>query len=69
MNCFEYGVQSHVLDLPMGDLKAEEAKIKHRQSVTRTEQIALRKSQQDKDPDDLPTWGRRGGRTLRRGGY
>lgn len=76
MNCFEYALQAHVYDLPKGNERAEEAKIKHEGQRRREEAIALKKSQQDKDPDDLPRQaGRRrfgnraAGRTTRRGGY
>lgn len=75
MNCFEYGLQSFVLDLPLGDLHSEEAKIRHAQQKRRDDLIALKQSQQDKDPDDPPRLargiGRRvgSGRPVRRGGY
>jgi hypothetical protein len=69
MNCFEYGVQSHALDLPMSDLKAEDAKLRHREQMTRAEHLALKKAQQDRDPDDRSAWGWRGRVASRRGGY
>lgn len=68
MNCFEYIVQAFVLDLPMGNERTEEAKIRHKQTQIRQEQQALRKQQHDKDDDDLPRV-RIAGRTARRGGY
>ncbi len=68
MNCLEYGAQAHVLDLPMGDERTLEAQIRHKQTATRQEQIALRKQQQDRDEDDLPRV-RIGRRSTRRGGY
>lgn len=71
MNCFEYGVQAHVLDLPMGDLKAEEAKIRHADRQHREDQRVLAKAQRDKDPYDsrsrLVRMGNRRGRA--RSGY
>lgn len=73
MNCFEYGLQAHVLDLPMGDVRAEEAKIRHVQRSEHEQRLALRRAQQDKDPDERGYGMRikRSGtsRLARRGGY
>lgn len=75
-NCFEYGLQAHVLDLPLNGERAAKAVLQHSRQRTREEQFALRQSQLDRDPDDLVS--RRGGRhvgglasrrTSRRGGY
>jgi hypothetical protein len=77
-NCLEYGAQMHVLDLPLGDVRAEEAKLRHTQDAIRAQQIQLRKLQRDKDADDeRKAWQKRNGlrarggmrRTTRRGGY
>jgi hypothetical protein len=77
MNCFEYGLQAHVLDLPKGNARAEEAKIRHQQQRIRDEERALVKAQRDKDPDDPDLRGKarttrrafRRHSSLRRGGY
>ncbi len=69
MNCLEYGAQAHVLDLPMGDERVEEAKIRHRRDKVRQDQTALKLAQKDTDDDELPRYQRRAGRTMRRGGY
>ena len=74
-NCFEYGLQAHVLDLPKSVERAELARVKHQVQRQREEQRALALLQKDVDPDDRPVHGRRvgtrlGGRSLgRRGGY
>jgi hypothetical protein len=75
MNCFEYGLQAHVHDLPMGDERTAEAMLRHRQDAARQKQLELRKAQEDRDEDELPRQARiatrtvRGGRQVRRGGY
>jgi len=72
MNCFEYGIQSFVLDLPMSDEKSELAKVKHRQVQEREAQRLLRKSQDDRDPSEIRIGtriARNGMRMGRRGGY
>jgi hypothetical protein len=76
MNCLEYGAQAHVLDLPMSDEKSIMAKARHVRKAERDEQIALKKAQMDRDPDDRQRTamgrhiGRRGGAGIRRrGGY
>jgi hypothetical protein len=66
-NCFEYGLQAHVLDLPLGNLHAEEAKIRHRQQTEREAQRELKQQQADREPDEPPNRSR--GRFARRGGY
>lgn len=72
MNCLEYGAQAHILDLPLGDTRSEEAKIRHAQQLARDAATALRRQQQDLDDEDMPR-GRRhvrtAGRSSRRGGY
>lgn len=73
-NCFEYGIQAHVLDLPLNGERAATAVLKHGQQKIRQDLVALRKAQMDRDPDDLPRMrGRIGGiggpRRNRRGGY
>jgi hypothetical protein len=67
MNCFEYGLQAHVLDLPLGNVHAEEAKIRHREKTERDAQRELRKQQEDREPDERSLRPR--GRFARRGGY
>ena len=77
MNCLEYGIQAHVVDLPLDGEAAARAVLAHKQEQRRVQQVALRKQQHDLDPDDLlvrvPRFGRtgRGGgpRLPRRGGY
>lgn len=76
-NCFEYGIQAHVMELPLEGTRAAKVTLQHKADVKRQEFAALRKAQQDKD-DELPTMRRMGvrlpGRTFqrgrpRRGGY
>ena len=72
MNCLEYGAQAHILDLPLGDTRTEEAKIRHSQQQARDAAAALRRSQLDHDADDQPRGLRRirtRGPGGRRGGY
>lgn len=75
-NCFEYGVQAHVLDLPLNGERAAKAVLKHERVKTQQELQALRRSQVDRDPSEQQP--RRGGRRIggvanrrssRRGGY
>ncbi|MGB8274116.1 MAG: hypothetical protein WCF16_02475 [Alphaproteobacteria bacterium] len=78
MNCFEYGVQADVMDLPLSTERADEARVKHEVQRAREQVRTLKQAQYDPDPDDV---GRRaarsrilGGRpmrrgSLRRGGY
>jgi hypothetical protein len=78
-NCFEYGVQAHVLDLPLSDEHSELAKARHVQQQVREAQRQLRAAQKDVDVDDLSqrtrvgrSVGRVAGasrRISRRGGY
>lgn len=72
MNCFEYGLQAHVLDLPKGNERAEEAKIRHAQVATKAAAKALAREQRDVDESERGRVGgfnRRTVRTGRRGGY
>ncbi len=77
MNCAEYAAQAHVLDLPMGNERAEEAKIRHQETKLKQDRRELARLQKDRDVDDpVPIHGRRvglGRRTRaafsRRGGY
>jgi hypothetical protein len=72
MNCFEYGVQAQVLDLPMTDEKSELAKAKHVKQSEQADQRALRKLQDDREPGEVrigTRLGRSGSRMARRGGY
>jgi hypothetical protein len=72
-NCFEYGLQAHVLDLPQSNEKSELAKVKHAAQKVREDARALALLQKDRDSDDRPVHGRRLGRVNggfgRRGGY
>jgi hypothetical protein len=72
-NCFEYGLQAHVLDLPQSNEKSELAKVKHAAQKVREDARALAQLQKDRDSDDRPVHGRRLGRVNggfgRRGGY
>lgn len=68
-NCFEYGLQAHVGDLPLAGERAAKATLKHAAKLIRQDQLALAAAQKDKDPDDprqqrSQMVGRRG-----RGGY
>jgi hypothetical protein len=73
-NTFEYGLQAHVLDLPMSGPHAEDALRKASEQRAKAELKALRKAQEDKDPDErgprrsVRMVGR-GMRQGRRGGY
>lgn len=76
MNCTEYLCRAYVRDLPLNGERAAKAVVAHKQETVRAQQIALRKQQQDLDPDDLPrvrqsSGSGRGfsGRHQRRGGY
>lgn len=75
-NCFEYGLQAHVLDLPLNGERAAKEVLKHGRQKTQQELHALRLAQRDVDEDDRAI--RRGGRhiagigsrrTAKRGGY
>jgi len=46
-NCFEYGVQAHVRDLPLSTQHADEALLKHDTHKERDRQRALRQQQRD----------------------
>ena len=67
-NCFEYGVQAHVLDLPMPGERAAVQALKHDAVMAREQLRALKRQQRDRDPDDA-----RHGRNVlgsrRRGGW
>lgn len=69
-NCFEYGMQAHVMDLPLEGARAAKATLQHSADVKRQELAALRKSQQDTE-DSTPRVKRVGlrspGRTFARG--
>jgi hypothetical protein len=65
-NCFEYGLQAYVSDLPMGNEHAEETKLRHELKQVKADHRALRKLQHDRDPDDRRLGYRQ---TSRRGGY
>lgn len=72
MNCFEYGLQAHVLDLPLPGERAAKAVLQHGEQQERARLRALRESQKDVDPDDLPRAGRvvyAKRSSVRRGGY
>ncbi len=67
MNCFEYGLQAHVLDLPLGNVHAEEAKVRHRAQVEREAQRELKKQQEDRsEPDERAARSGQRGRFARR---
>jgi len=66
MNCFEYGLQAFVLDLPLGNVHAEEVKIRQAEQRKRDERLALKRAQHDPERDERP---RRLGVGARRGGY
>lgn len=70
-NCFEYGVQADVLDLPMNQTREMQALERHQATKERDERMALKRAQEDHDPADRVA-GRlyRGQRRMsRRGGY
>lgn len=52
-NCFEYGVQAHVYELPLPGELAAKATLRHRQQIDRQDKRALALMQKDDpDPDD-----------------
>lgn len=59
MNCFEYGLQAHVLDLPLSGERAAQEVLKHDARHEREQLRQLREAQKDKDPDDVPMGMRR----------
>lgn len=68
-NCFEYGLQAHVYDLPQEGERAAKLMLKHQGTLVRQAQRAVAVSQKDRDPDDP---GERTGNAFarrRRGGY
>ncbi len=67
MNCFEYGLQVHVMDLPLSKERADKALVRHETDRAREEARKLKEAQKDHGPDDRPK-GRRvlGGRLLMR---
>ena len=69
MNCFEYGLQAHVLGLPLSGERAAKAVMAHDAKQDREQLRRLRESQKDVDPEDRPTYARRvtGPRRMGRG--
>ncbi len=57
-NCFEYGIQAHVNDLPLSGERAAKAQIKHQTAITREvereQSQAVKRAQKDHDPMDQP---------------
>jgi hypothetical protein len=68
-NTFEYGLQAHVLDLPLGGERAAKAILKHDQRLIKQAQLRLAAEQKDTDPDEprRARWSSSG--TRGRGGY
>jgi hypothetical protein len=68
-NCFEYGLQAHVHDLPLGGERAAKAILKHDQRLIKQAQLRLAAEQKDTDPDEprRARWSSSG--TRGRGGY
>lgn len=65
-NCFEYGLQAHVLDLPLNQTREMKALANHEQQKERDARLALKRSQEDHEPAVNYRSQRRTGR---RGGY
>lgn len=61
MNCFEYGLQAHVLDLPLAGQRAAKEVLKHDARREREKLQELRRAQVDHDPDDAALPVRRSG--------
>jgi hypothetical protein len=56
MNCFEYGLQAHVLDLPLGNVNARRGQDPARGAADAGRRSgSSRKQQQDQDPDERTT--------------
>jgi hypothetical protein len=51
-NCFEYGIQAHVAELPKDGERAAIAQLKHEVRLDKQELLRLKKSQVDRDPFD-----------------
>lgn len=72
-NCFEYGLQAHVYDLPLQGEAAAKEVLKHQTRIVKEDQRALARLQKDDpDPDDRVMGQRRGyaqGPSRSRGGY